>query len=112
MRILSPDFVSRFSSRIINIHHSFLPAFIGANPYKQAFDRGIKLIGATAHFVTNQLDEGPIITQQTIKVDHSYSAEDMKVSGREIERFVLAQALKHVFDDRVFVTGNKTVVFE
>jgi formyltetrahydrofolate deformylase len=112
MRILSPDFVKQFPSQIINIHHSFLPAFIGANPYKQAFDRGIKLIGATAHFVTNQLDEGPIITQQTIKVDHSYSADDMKVSGREIERFVLAQALKHVFDDRVFVTGNKTVVFE
>lgn len=111
MRILSPSFVSKFPSRIINIHHSFLPAFIGANPYKQAFERGIKIIGATAHFVTDNLDEGPIITQKTNQVDHSFSADDMKHSGREIERVALAEALQHAFEDRIFVTGNKTVIF-
>lgn len=112
MRILSPDFVSKYPSKIINIHHSFLPAFIGANPYRQAFERGIKLIGATAHFVTDNLDEGPIISQKTNQVDHSFSAEDMRISGKEIERFVLAEALQLVFEDRIFVTGNKTVIFE
>jgi formyltetrahydrofolate deformylase len=112
MRILSADFVNKFEHRIINIHHSFLPAFIGANPYRQAFERGVKLIGATAHFVTNNLDEGPIITQKTNNVDHSYSVEDMSKSGKEIERVVLAEALQFVFEDRVFVTGNKTVIFD
>lgn len=110
MRILSPEFVSEYPNKIINIHHSFLPAFIGANPYRQAFERGIKIIGATAHFVTDQLDEGPIITQKTIQVDHSFSAEDMKKSGRDIERLALAEALMHVLDDRIFVMGNKTVI--
>jgi len=112
MRILSAGFVSRFPMRVINIHHSFLPAFIGANPYKQAYERGVKLIGATAHFVSNELDEGPIIAQQIIPVNHSYSAADMMKAGREIETAVLANALKLVFEDRVFVYANKTVVFD
>ncbi|WPU95337.1 formyltetrahydrofolate deformylase [Mucilaginibacter sabulilitoris] len=111
MRILSPDFVAKFPMRIINIHHSFLPAFIGANPYKQAFERGVKLIGATAHFVSNQLDEGPIIAQQIIPVSHSFTAATMVKAGQEIETAVLANALKMVFEDRVFVYKNKTVVF-
>ncbi len=112
MRILSPGFVSQFPQKLINIHHSFLPAFIGANPYRQAFERGVKLIGATAHFVTNELDEGPIIAQQIIPVNHSLSASDMMKAGQEIETSVLAKALRLVFDDRVFVYQNKTVVFE
>lgn len=112
MRILSPGFVSEFPQKLINIHHSFLPAFIGANPYRQAFERGVKLIGATAHFVTNELDEGPIIAQQIIPVNHSLSASDMMKAGQEIETSVLAKALRLVFDDRVFVYRNKTVVFE
>lgn len=112
MRILSPEVVARFPMRIINIHHSFLPAFIGANPYRQAFERGVKLIGATAHFVSNELDEGPIIAQQIIPVNHSFTAADMVQAGKEIETAVLAKALKLVFEDRVFVYKNKTVVFE
>lgn len=112
MRILSPAFVARFPGRIINIHHSFLPAFAGANPYRQAFERGVKLIGATAHFVTDDLDEGPIIAQQIIPVTHSLTAADMMRAGKEIETAVLAKALRLVFDDRVFVYKNKTVVFE
>lgn len=112
MRILSPSFVAQFPQQLINIHHSFLPAFIGANPYRQAFERGVKLIGATAHFVTNQLDEGPIITQQIIPVNHSLTAADMMKAGQEIETSVLAKALRLVFEDRVFVYKNKTVVFE
>lgn len=112
MRILSPQFVARFSGRIINIHHSFLPAFIGAQPYRQAYERGVKMIGATAHFVTNDLDEGPIIAQQIIPVNHAFSAADMVKAGREIETAVLAKALRLVLDDRVFVYKNKTVVFE
>ncbi len=112
MRILSPDFVARYTGRIINIHHSFLPAFVGANPYRQAFERGVKLIGATAHFVTNELDEGPIIAQQIIPVTHSQTAGDMMKAGKEIETAVLAKALHLVFEDRVFVYKNKTVVFE
>lgn len=111
LRILSPSFVSQYRDKIINIHHSFLPAFIGANPYRQAFERGIKIIGATAHFVTDNLDEGPIITQKTNQVDHTYSAEDMKKSGKDIERLALAEALEIVFDDRIFVTNNKTIIF-
>jgi len=112
MRILSPEFISRFPGRIINIHHSFLPAFVGANPYRKAFDRGVKLIGATAHFVTNDLDEGPIIEQQTITVNHTFGVQEMVTSGREIEKAVLSKALQLVFQDRVFITGNKTIVFE
>lgn len=112
MRILSPDFVKKYPVRIINIHHSFLPAFVGASPYKQAFERGVKLIGATSHFVTNALDEGPIIAQQVIPVNHSYTATGMMKAGQEIEVSVLAKALRLVLTDRVFVYGNKTVVFE
>jgi formyltetrahydrofolate deformylase len=112
MRILSPEFVELFPLRIVNIHHSFLPAFIGANPYKQAYLRGVKLIGATAHFVTNDLDEGPIIAQQIIPVNHTFTAADMMRAGKEVEKSVLAKALKMVFEDRVFVYDNKTVVFE
>jgi len=112
MRIVSPWFVAKYRHQIINIHHSFLPAFIGASPYQQAFKRGVKIIGATAHFVTNDLDEGPIINQQTIHVNHTYGAKQMAVAGREIEKSVLSKALELVFDDRVFVVGNKTVVFE
>ena len=112
MRILSPAFIARWPSQIINIHHSFLPAFVGASPYRQAFQRGVKLIGATAHFVTDQLDEGPIIAQQIIPVNHSFTAADMMKAGKEIETAVLAKALRLVFEDRVLVYGNKTVVFE
>jgi len=112
MRILSPQFAEQFPNRIINIHHSFLPAFVGANPYKKAFERGVKLIGATAHFVTNELDEGPIISQQIIPVNHSFTAAAMMKAGKEIETAVLARALQLVFNDRVFVYRNKTVVFE
>jgi formyltetrahydrofolate deformylase len=112
MRILSPQLVAKFPMRIINIHHSFLPAFIGANPYRQAFERGVKLIGATAHFVSDELDEGPIIAQQIIPVNHSFTSADMVQAGKEIETAVLAKALRLVFEDRVFVYKNKTVVFE
>jgi len=112
MRIISPNFVAKYRNQIINIHHSFLPAFIGASPYQQAFKRGVKIIGATAHFVTNDLDEGPIISQQTIHVNHTFGAKQMAIAGREIEKSVLSKALELVFDDRVFVVGNKTVVFE
>ena len=112
MRILSPGFVARFSHKIINIHHSFLPAFIGANPYRQAYERGVKVIGATAHFVTNDLDEGPIIVQQTTPVNHTFKPIDMVKAGKEVEKSVLSKALQLVFEDRVFITGNKTIIFE
>ncbi|QEC43788.1 formyltetrahydrofolate deformylase [Pseudobacter ginsenosidimutans] len=112
MRILSPEFVAKYPMRIINIHHSFLPAFAGAHPYKQAFERGVKLIGATAHFVTDQLDEGPIVSQQIIPVNHSATTADMVKAGKEIETAVLARGLRLVLEDRVFVYGNKTVVFD
>lgn len=111
MRILTPDFVKAYPEKIINIHHSFLPAFIGANPYKQAFDRGVKIIGATAHFVTDDLDEGPIIAQDVIPVNHRYTWKDMQKAGRDVEKVVLSRALALVLHDRVFVNGNKTVVF-
>lgn len=110
MRILTPNFVAQFPHQIINIHHSFLPAFIGAKPYLQAFERGVKIIGATAHFVTNDLDEGPIITQNVINVDHNFSATDMARSGRDVEKSVLSKALGLVLDDKVFVHGNRTVI--
>jgi formyltetrahydrofolate deformylase len=112
MRILGPGFVSKFPHRIINIHHSFLPAFVGASPYRQAYDRGVKIIGATAHFVNEDLDDGPIITQGVIPINHTFSAEDMTQAGRDVEKQVLARALKLVFDDRVFIFGRKTIIFE
>ncbi|WP_237057829.1 formyltetrahydrofolate deformylase [Microbulbifer sediminum] len=112
MRVLTPDFVARYRGRIINIHHSFLPAFIGARPYQQAFERGVKIIGATAHFVTDDLDEGPIIEQDVIHVDHAYSADGMAAAGRDVEKSVLSRALQLVLQERVFIHGNKTVVFK
>jgi len=111
MRILTPTFVQAYSDKIINIHHSFLPSFIGANPYKQAHERGVKLIGATAHFVTNDLDEGPIISQDVIHVNHDHSWRDMQGLGRDVEKVTLSRALKLVLEDRIFVHKNKTVIF-
>jgi formyltetrahydrofolate deformylase len=111
MRILTPRFVEEFEDKIINIHHSFLPAFIGANPYKQAYDRGVKIIGATAHFVNNNLDEGPIIAQEVIHVNHAYSWKDMQRSGKDVEKVVLSRALKLALEDRIFVYANRTVIF-
>ena len=111
MRILTPAFVEAFEDKIINIHHSFLPAFIGANPYKQAYERGVKIIGATAHFVNNNLDEGPIIAQEVIHVNHAYSWKDMQRSGKDVEKVVLSRALKLALEDRIFVYENKTVIF-
>ena len=110
MRILTPKFVDAFPKKVLNIHHSFLPAFIGANPYKQAHERGVKIIGATAHYVTNDLDEGPIIFQDVVRVDHSYSWEDMRNAGRNVEKIVLSNAFEMLLNDRVFVHGNKTVI--
>ena len=112
MRILSQEFIGQYPNRIINIHHSFLPAFVGANPYRQAYERGVKIIGATAHFVNDNLDEGPIIVQQVIPTDHSFSVQEMSQMGRDVEKITLAKALKLVFDDRIFVSRNKTVIFD
>nr|WP_211164294.1 formyltetrahydrofolate deformylase [Shewanella salipaludis] len=111
MRVLTPDFVAQYPNRIINIHHSFLPAFIGAGPYRQAWERGVKIIGATAHFVNNCLDEGPIIKQDVIPVDHNYSAQEMARAGRDVEKSVLSKALQLVLNDQVIVYGNRTIVF-
>lgn len=111
MQILSPEFVGRYPGKIINIHHSFLPAFIGANPYRNAYERGVKLIGATAHYVTDELDEGPIIEQDVERVSHRESVNDLVRVGREIERTVLARAVAAHLEDRVLIFGNKTVVF-
>ncbi len=111
MQVLSPHFIKRYRERIINIHHSFLPAFAGADPYGRAFDRGVKLIGATAHYATDQLDEGPIIDQDVVKISHRDSRDDLVRLGREVERSVLARALRWHAEDRVFVHENKTVVF-
>ena len=112
MRILSPEFVAHYSNRLINIHHSFLPAFVGASPYAQAYERGVKIIGATAHFVNEQLDQGPIIAQSVIPIDHTQSAREMAQAGRDVEKIVLARSLKLVFDEQVFVHRNKTVIFD
>ena len=111
MQIVSADFCSRFPERLINIHHSFLPAFVGANPYQAAADRGVKLIGATAHYVTPELDAGPIIEQEVARIDHRASVEDMRRVGRYVERQVLAQAVTWHVEDRVIVDGEKTIVF-
>lgn len=111
MQILSADFVAHFPNRIINIHHSFLPAFIGANPYAQAYARGVKRIGATAHYVTADLDAGPIIEQDVQRVGHKDDVEDLKRIGRQVERTVLARAVAWHLEDRILVHGNKTVVF-
>ena len=111
MRILSPKMVAHFPlGKLINIHHSFLPAFIGARPYHQAYERGVKIIGATAHYVNDNLDEGPIIMQDVIHVDHTYTAEDMMRAGRDVEKNVLSRALYKVLAQRVFVYGNRTII--
>lgn len=112
MRILSGDFIQSFPNRIVNIHHSFLPAFIGANPYRQAWERGVKIIGATAHFASEVLDEGPIIAQDVTSVSHHHRPKEMARNGRDVEKRVLARAVRLVLEDRVVVTGNKTVIFE
>ena len=111
MQILTPDFVNHFENRIINIHHSFLPAFIGANPYDRAHKRGVKLIGATSHYVTNDLDEGPIIEQDVERVDHRDDVATLKKIGRQIERRVLTKAVKWHLENRIIVEGNKTIIF-
>jgi len=112
MQILSSNFVSAYPNKIINIHHSFLPAFIGSNPYKQAFRRGVKIIGATSHYVTEDLDEGPIISQDIIRISHKDTLKDLIRKGRDLERLVLARALHYHFEHRVLVIGRKTVIFE
>jgi formyltetrahydrofolate deformylase len=111
MQILTGEFVERFPSRIVNIHHSFLPAFVGANPYGQAYEKGVKLIGATAHYVTADLDQGPIIEQGVARVTHRQGAADLKALGRDVERSVLARAVRWHLEDRVLVHEGKTVVF-
>ena len=109
MQIMTNEFVENYPNQIINIHHSFLPAFIGANPYKQAYERGVKIIGATAHFVTDDLDEGPIIAQDIIPVDHTHSARAMARAGRDVEKIVLARALALLVEDRVVLTCYKNI---
>jgi formyltetrahydrofolate deformylase len=111
MQVFSDEMCKNMSGRIINIHHSFLPSFKGANPYKQAFQRGVKLIGATSHYVTADLDEGPIIEQDTIRVTHAQSPEDYASLGRDVETQVLARAIHAHIPRRVFLNGNKTVLF-
>ncbi|MFI5268538.1 MAG: formyltetrahydrofolate deformylase [Chloroflexota bacterium] len=111
MQILSGDFITRWHNRIINIHHSFLPAFAGANPYVQAYQRGVKLIGATAHYVTEDLDAGPIIEQGVERVNHRSGPDDLRRIGRYVERGVLARAVRWHVEDRILAHGNKTVVF-
>ena len=111
MQILSPELCAAYPGRIINIHHSFLPSFVGAKPYHQAYAKGVKLIGATCHYVTADLDQGPIIEQDVIRIDHSDAVEDMVRYGRDIEKTVLARGLRYHLEDRVLVHGNKTVVF-
>ena len=111
MQILSSDLCAALSGRVINIHHSFLPGFKGARPYQQAFERGVKLIGATAHYVTAALDEGPIIEQDVIRVSHAYEAADLTVTGRDVERLVLARAVRYEAEDRLVLVGDRVVVF-
>ena len=112
MQVLSPQFTGRYPGRIINIHHSFLPAFIGGNPYRQAYQRGVKLIGATSHYVTDELDEGPIIEQDIIRISHRDTLDDLVRKGRDLERMVLARALRLHSEHRILVNGRKTVIFD
>jgi formyltetrahydrofolate deformylase len=111
MQILSDELSKDFSGRCINIHHSFLPSFKGGSPYAQAYTRGVKLMGATAHYVTGDLDEGPIIEQEVRRIDHRYSVQEMQALGRDVEASVLARAVRLHLEDRVFIDGNKTIVF-
>ncbi len=112
MQILSDSFVNEFPYKIINIHHSFLPAFIGSNPYKQALERGVKIIGATAHYATVELDEGPIIRQDVVKISHNDELKELIRKGRDLERLVLAEAVRLHLQDRILVSGSKTIIFE
>ena len=112
MQVLSPDFLSSFGNKIINIHHSFLPAFMGGNPYRQAYKRGVKLIGATSHYVTEELDEGPIIDQDIIRISHKDTTKDLIRKGRDLERRVLARAIHYHSEHRILVHGRKTIVFD
>jgi formyltetrahydrofolate deformylase len=113
MQIINPEFIDKFSSqKIINIHHSFLPAFVGANPYHKAYDRGVKIIGATGHYITAELDAGPIIEQDVVRVTHRDNVDDLIRKGKDLERIVLARTVRHHLQNRVLVYGNKTVVFE
>lgn len=112
MRIFSPSFINHFPDRILNIHHSFLPAFVGATPYAQAYERGVKIIGATAHTVTDNLDAGPIIAQDILHVNHSHTAEEMAQAGRDVEKIVLAKALKLMLEERIFIHNGRTIVFD
>lgn len=113
MQIINPEFIDKFSSqKIINIHHSFLPAFVGANPYHKAYDRGVKIIGATGHYITAELDAGPIIEQDVVRVTHRDNVDDLIRKGKDLERIVLARAVRHHLQNRVLVYGNKTVVFD
>lgn len=111
MQIMPPEICTRYAGRIINIHHSFLPSFVGARPYHQAYQRGVKLIGATCHYVTDELDAGPIIEQDTVRIDHGDTPEDLVRYGRDIEKTVLSRGLRYHVEDRVLVCGNKTIVF-
>lgn len=112
MQIIPDSLCERYAGRLINIHHSFLPSFIGANPYQKAFERGVKLIGATSHYVTEELDEGPIIEQDVVRVNHSHCKGELVRLGKDVEKSVLSRALRNHLEDRVIVLGNKTVVFE
>jgi len=112
MQILSPAFSDKYPNQIINIHHSFLPAFIGSNPYKQAYNRGVKIIGATSHYVTNELDEGPIISQDIIRITHKDSVENLVRKGRDLERLVLVRAIDYHLQNRILVHGKKTIIFD
>ena len=111
MQILPADLCARYPGRIINIHHSFLPSFVGARPYHRAFERGVKLIGATSHYVTADLDEGPIIEQDVVRIEHDDTVDDLVRYGRDVEKAVLARALRYHLEDRVLLNGNRTVVF-
>jgi formyltetrahydrofolate deformylase len=111
MQVLSADLCERYAGRILNIHHSFLPSFVGARPYHQAHERGVKLIGATCHYVTAELDQGPIIDQDVIRIDHSDAVDDLVRNAKDIEKTVLARGLRYHLEDRVIVHGRKTIVF-
>ncbi|MRT92212.1 formyltetrahydrofolate deformylase [Ancylomarina sp. 16SWW S1-10-2] len=112
MQVLSPNFIEEFENKIINIHHSFLPGFVGGNPYKQAYERGVKMIGATSHFVTTNLDEGPIIEQDIMRITHKDTIKDLIRKGRDLERIVLARALSYKSEHRIIVDGTRTIVFD
>lgn len=112
MQVLSEDFVTHYPNNIINIHHSFLPAFIGGNPYKQAYERGVKIIGATSHFVTKDIDEGPIIEQDITRISHRDTTKDLIRKGRDLERMVLAKAVQYYAENRILMQGKKTIIFQ